>query len=177
MLRPGHEPAFDASREHLLSVGPAGMVSVAGGKLTTHRPIALDALRALPSEVRPRRLHPCPDLPGASPPDERALRSTLDAATARHLAELYGGEAGDLLGYAASFPEALERCIPRPGPLGADPPCRRRGVGGDCRRRDAAADDLAVRGLDAYSVREGSPPFWLRKVTVCYLRAEELQRD
>ena len=93
--------------------------------------------------------------PGASPPDERALRSTLDAATARHLAELYGGEAGDLLGYAASFPEALERVHPGPGPLGADPPCRRRGVGGDCRRRDAAADDLAVRGLDAYSVREG----------------------
>ena len=51
-------------------------------------------------------------LPGASPPDERALRSTLDAATARHLAELYGGEAGDLLGYAASFPEALERVHP-----------------------------------------------------------------
>ena len=157
VLRPGHEPAFDASREHLLSVGPAGMVSVAGGKLTTHRPIALDALRALPSEVRPRRLHPCLDpLPGASPPDERALRSTLDAATARHLAELYGGEAGDLLGYAASFPEALERVHPAGPDLwaqihhAADEEWAV--TAEDVTRRRTT---LAVRGLDAYSVREG----------------------
>jgi glycerol-3-phosphate dehydrogenase len=157
VLRPGHEPTFDASREHLLSVGPAGMVSVAGGKLTTHRPIALDALRALPSEVRPRRLHPCLDpLPGASPPDERALRSTLDAATARHLAELYGGEAGDLLGYAARFPEALERVHPAGPDLwaqihhAADEEWAV--TAEDVTRRRTT---LAVRGLDAESVREG----------------------
>jgi glycerol-3-phosphate dehydrogenase len=48
-----------ASREHLLSVGTGGMVSVAGGKLTLHRLIAADALAALPADVRPRpKAHP-----------------------------------------------------------------------------------------------------------------------
>ena len=113
VLRPGHEPAFDASREHLLSVGPAGMVSVAGGKLTTHRPIALDALRALPSEVRLRRLHPCLDpLPGASPPDERALRSTLDARNrATPGGALRRGSRGPSR-LRRELPEALERVHP-----------------------------------------------------------------
>ncbi len=86
------------------------MISVGGGKLTTHRLIALDALRGLPAGLRPRRLHPSPDpLPGFSPPDARALHARLDAATAKHLTELYGGEAGKLLRYAARFPDALEK--------------------------------------------------------------------
>lgn len=169
VLRPGHEPTFDASREHLLSVGPAGMVSVAGGKLTTHRLIALDALRALPAEVRPRRLHPFLDpLPGASPPDERTLRSTLDAASARHLTELYGGEAGDLLGYAARFPEALERVHPAGPDLwaqihhAADEEWAV-SVEDVTRRRTS----LAVRGLDAEDIRDG----------IAAILAGELRRD
>jgi glycerol-3-phosphate dehydrogenase len=57
VLPRGEEATLHASRDHLLSVGPGGMVSVAGGKLTTHRRIALDALRHLPDRVRPRRLY------------------------------------------------------------------------------------------------------------------------
>ena len=52
VLPRGRDATLDASRDHLLSVGPGGMVSVAGGKLTTHRRIALDALRHLPDKVR-----------------------------------------------------------------------------------------------------------------------------
>lgn len=48
----------DAPREHVLDVSDRGLVSVAGGKLTTHRPIALDALRHLPAAVRPRVKRP-----------------------------------------------------------------------------------------------------------------------
>ena len=65
-----------------------------------------------------------------------------------------------------------------PGSLGAGPPCRRRGVGGDPRRRDAAADDprcpRARRGKRSRRDRRHSGR---GKVTVCYLRAEELRRD
>ena len=49
----GQEAAPSASREHLVSVGSGGVVSVAGGKLTTHRQIALDALGHLPAGIRP----------------------------------------------------------------------------------------------------------------------------
>jgi glycerol-3-phosphate dehydrogenase len=157
VLRPGHGPTSDASREHLVVVGPAGMVSVAGGKLTTHRLIALDALRALPSGVRPRRLRPDLDpLPGSSPPDQRVLRSRLDAATARHLTELYGGEAAELLRYSDRFPDALERVHPAGPDLWAQ--VRHAAeeewamtVEDVARRRTT----LAIRGLDTGIARVG----------------------
>jgi glycerol-3-phosphate dehydrogenase len=157
VLRPGDGATFEASREHFVGVGPAGMVSVAGGKLTTHRPIALDALRALPPGVRPRKLQPSLDpLPGSSPPDERVLRARLDAATARHLAELYGGEAEALLDYAARLPDALERVHPGGPDLwaqvhhAADEEWAM-SVDDVVRRRTT----LAVRGLDTEIVRAG----------------------
>ncbi|MDQ3913257.1 MAG: FAD-dependent oxidoreductase, partial [Actinomycetota bacterium] len=109
----GDGRVYEASRGHVVRVGPAGMISVGGGKLTTHRLIALDALRALPGDLRPRKLRPSTDpLPGSSPPDARALLTLLDAPTAEHLMELYGGEAEKLLGYAARFPDALEKVHP-----------------------------------------------------------------
>ena len=113
VLRPGHEPTFDASREHLLSVGPAGMVSIAGGKLTTHRPIALDALRALPSEVRPRRLYPSLDpLPGASPPDEEWAVTAEDVTRRRTTLAVRGLDAESVSeGIAAVLAEGTLRSV------------------------------------------------------------------
>src|SRR3712207_4668502 len=89
------------------------MVSVAGGKLTTHRRIALDALRHLPDTVRPARLRLCDaPLPGAS----RVLASTLplrlDGATVDRLSDLYGTETNKLLALAEEVPDALERITP-----------------------------------------------------------------
>jgi len=113
VLPRGDGDTYGASREHFVRVGQAGMISVGGGKLTTHRLIALDALRRLPTTLRPRRLRPSPDpLPGSAPPDPRVLGTRLDAATAKHLTELYGGEAEDLLRYATRFPDALEKVHP-----------------------------------------------------------------
>jgi glycerol-3-phosphate dehydrogenase len=84
------------------------MVSVAGGKLTTHRRIALDALRHLPDRVRPRRLSLSDaPLPGASP--VRALYAGLDGSMVAHLLHLYGSETGKLLGYSKVKDNALER--------------------------------------------------------------------
>ncbi len=103
-----------APREHLLSVGPGGMVSVAGGKLTTHRQIALDALGHLPTEVRPRRLLLSDEpLPGASrAPRFRDLAARLDASCLDHLFHLYGREAENLLAYAGLYPNALDPITP-----------------------------------------------------------------
>ena len=56
----------DARRETVFSIGPAGMLSVAGGKLTTYRRIALAALDRVRGPLDLRRIdrHPFP-LPGA----------------------------------------------------------------------------------------------------------------
>ena len=102
-----------ASRDHLLSVGPGGMVSVAGGKLTTHRQIALDALRRLPSDVRPRRLSLSDaPLPGSSPICRRDFESRLDAPIMDHLIHLYGAESARLLEYSKVHHDALEQITP-----------------------------------------------------------------
>jgi glycerol-3-phosphate dehydrogenase len=113
VLPRGDGGTYEASREHIVRVGPAGMISVGGGKLTTHRLVALDALRALPAELRPRKLRPNSDpLPGALLPDARALHLRLDDATARHLMELYGGEAEKLFRYATRLPDAFKKVHP-----------------------------------------------------------------
>jgi glycerol-3-phosphate dehydrogenase len=114
VLSRGNGETYEAPREHVIRVGPRGMISVAGGKLTTHRVIALDALRRLPAQLRPTRLRLSAEpLPGSTPPDARALHARLDAGTAEHLIELYGGEAQNLLRYATQHPEALERVHPQ----------------------------------------------------------------
>ncbi|MEJ7816052.1 MAG: glycerol-3-phosphate dehydrogenase/oxidase [Rubrobacter sp.] len=113
VLPRGEGATLHASRDHLLSVGPGGMVSVAGGKLTTHRRIALDALRHLSDRVRPRglSLSDAP-LPGASPVRSRGLDSRLDGSTVDHLQLLYGSETGRLLEYSKENGNALEEITP-----------------------------------------------------------------
>jgi glycerol-3-phosphate dehydrogenase len=102
-----------APREHLLSVGPRGVVSIAGGKLTTHRRMAVEALRLLPVDVRPHRVTArTAPLPGSEPPlDGRALTAVVGAETAAHLRSLYGSEAPRLLDHAGAD-DAFERIHP-----------------------------------------------------------------
>ena len=113
VLPRGEEETLHASRDHLLSVGPGGMVSVAGGKLTTHRRIALDALRYLPDRVRPRRLSLSDaPLPGASPVRGRGPYSRLDSLTLAHLLHLYGSETSKLIEHSKLRDNALQRIVP-----------------------------------------------------------------
>ena len=113
VLPRGEEATLDASRDHLLSVGPGGIVSVAGGKLTTHRRIALDALRHLPDKVRPRRLSLSDvPLPGASPVRARGLYARLGGSTVDHLLHFYGSETGKLLEHSKGKVNAFERITP-----------------------------------------------------------------
>ena len=81
-----------AERKEVIRNGPAGMVSVAGGKLTTHRQIAMRVLRQVPAFGRAGR-HDEP-LPGAgqpgSPPED------VDPETWTHLVHLYGCAAAEV---------------------------------------------------------------------------------
>jgi glycerol-3-phosphate dehydrogenase len=91
----GNGATASARRETVIHRGSAGMLSVAGGKLTTYRRIALDALGDLRSELGLRRLGGPPlALPGAADPDDVALRLArrwpeLEPSVHRHLAHLY----------------------------------------------------------------------------------------
>ena len=92
-----------AHRETMLSAGPLGMVSVAGGKLTTYRRIALAVLHALRAELDLHRIDRRPrPLPGAADPDVaadalRRRHPELDPLLASHLAGTYGTLAEEVI--------------------------------------------------------------------------------
>src|SRR5438094_5600912 len=95
------------------------MVSVAGGKLTTYRRIALDALDQVGVRGLSKRPRP---LPGATGLDRIAWKQDLDARTRAHLLHLYGSPAPGLLAPAAEDPSLLEPLVPGPPDLRAHQP-------------------------------------------------------
>ncbi|GAC1613702.1 MAG: glycerol-3-phosphate dehydrogenase/oxidase [Candidatus Dormibacteraceae bacterium] len=104
----GEGRTSDATREHLVREGPWGMLSVAGGKLTTHRRIAHDVLRRLPG-YHGVKFGEEP-LPGAGPVLPRP--AAIPPNTWEHLVHLYGSEVDQVLAWAATDPGALEPIHP-----------------------------------------------------------------
>jgi glycerol-3-phosphate dehydrogenase len=101
----GNGSTTSARREVVFSTGPTGMVSVAGGKLTTYRRIALSALEH--AGVRKPDARPRP-LPGATGLDGVAWPDGLETATREHLLRLYGSLAAEVLAPAREDPALLE---------------------------------------------------------------------
>jgi glycerol-3-phosphate dehydrogenase len=109
VLPGGRGATVSAHRETVFSRGPAGMVSVAGGKLTTYRRIAVEALRQL--GVRNLDVRPRP-LPGATGLDRVAWPAELEPEARAHLLHLYGSLAEEVLAPAAEDPSLLEPLLP-----------------------------------------------------------------
>jgi glycerol-3-phosphate dehydrogenase len=114
-----------ARRETVFLPGPKGMLTIAGGKLTTYRRIALGALATLKSELGLHRLdrHPAP-LPGAADPHDAAQRIAhahpeLDPRVRLHLAHLYGALAEEVLAAAAEDPGLMRPVHPEAPEIGA----------------------------------------------------------
>ncbi|TMC69815.1 MAG: glycerol-3-phosphate dehydrogenase/oxidase [Chloroflexi bacterium] len=107
----GEGSTASAHREHLVSTGPHGMVSIAGGKLTTHRRIALDVLRRIPE----------PGLAGVRLVDDALPEAAggledfdgdIDPGVALHLAQIYGCDSFEVLGQRRRHANAMERIHP-----------------------------------------------------------------
>jgi glycerol-3-phosphate dehydrogenase len=97
----GHGGTASARREVTCSRGPLGMISVAGGKLTTYRLIAQSVLDALRSELDGgMRVEPFP-LPGAGEPPPL---TDVPPETARHLVRTYGALSAEVAAYGAFEP-------------------------------------------------------------------------
>ena len=136
-----------ARRETTITIGPRGMVTVAGGKLTTYRRIAGGVLDALRPQLGLQRLDDVPTpLPGAADPETVATalcreRPELDPAVANSLAHTYGSLAADVL---ALDPDPLVAQVryarEHEWAVHADDVLRRRTT-------------LALRGLDTPEIR------------------------
>ncbi len=111
LLRPGRSLApSDVSREHRIVESASGLLTIAGGKLTTYRVMGRDMADRVASRLheldgRPRPPRPPTDrlpLPGGETADleglaKAALERGASEATARHLVRHYGSESAAVL--------------------------------------------------------------------------------
>jgi glycerol-3-phosphate dehydrogenase len=159
VLPAGGASTIRARRETVVSRGRGGMVSVAGGKLTTWRLIGARTARlALAPLGHPVPRRPVP-LPGAAPLArvERSLAEAhreLPEDVRAHLARHYGTRAAEVLAPAGGDPALLDRIHP------GGPDIWAQVVYGRDREWAATVDDIlrgrttvALRGLDDERVR------------------------
>ena len=113
VLPAGTGESASARRETVFSRSPGGMLNVAGGKLTTYRRIALEALERLRPELGLRKVDTRPwPLPSATGLEAVPLPQAVEPEIQRHLLHLYGGLAHEVLGPSAEDPSLLERLHP-----------------------------------------------------------------
>ena len=111
VLPAGEGASAGARRETVFTVGRGGMLSVAGGKLTTYRRIALQTLASLRPELALHRLDTRPwPLPDAAP--GRSVAVDVPPAVRDHLHHLYGARAARVLALARDDPSLLEPLHP-----------------------------------------------------------------
>lgn len=124
-LRPlvaGGGRSADLSRRHVVGRSAEGVVHVVGGKLTTWRRMAADAVDAvLPFLGKQRRCRTA-RLPirGRDGWERIAARGLVDAPTAEHLAGRYGGEARTLMAMVDAAPNLAEALVPGLPYIGAE---------------------------------------------------------
>jgi len=111
LLRPdGHLAPSQVSREHRIIESASGLLTIAGGKLTTHRVMAQELVDRVAARLgaldgRPRAPHPPTHrlpLPGGETADldglaKAAVERGASETTARHLVGRYGSEAAAVL--------------------------------------------------------------------------------
>ncbi len=113
VLPAGKGEPVSARRETVITQGPGGMLSVAGGKLTTYRRIALGALERLRSDLGLHSLDTRPwPLPGVGDLGARTLPGELEPTVRDHLLHLYGASAPDVVARARDDPALLEPLHP-----------------------------------------------------------------
>jgi glycerol-3-phosphate dehydrogenase len=108
------EKTSDISRRHLVQRHPDGHVVVTGGKLTTYRRMAQDAIDALRADLGPCRTAALP-LIGAQP-----RRTPPPRGVPRRLVERFGSEATRVAAYAKARPDLLDPIAPGVPVLGVE---------------------------------------------------------
>lgn len=104
------------SRTHVIVESPSGLLTIAGGKLTTHRLMARQITDLVQKKLAEEfDIHPRSECRTKEPLDgaqvERVRVGGVDTAVAHHLAETYGSDATWVLAYAEENPGLGERIV------------------------------------------------------------------
>jgi glycerol-3-phosphate dehydrogenase len=157
LLRGDQSKPSGVSREHAVVEGPAGMLTIAGGKLTTYRVMAQDTVDRVLQQLDERghrvQVRPAPTesdpLPGGETAEfgpflRAALELGLSADTAEHLVRHFGTETAGIINLAATHRELQRRLHPRHPAIEAE-------VVHAARRELAQrVDDVLVRRIHLY---------------------------
>jgi glycerol-3-phosphate dehydrogenase len=172
VLPAGQGESVSARRETVFTRSPGDMLNVAGGKLTTYRRIALEALDRVRGELGLHRLDRRPwPLPGAVARPRTTRSPDVPPETRTYLAQIYGSHARDVLALGDQDPSLLERLHPDGPDIAAQVRYARthewaRDAGDVLRRRTTCfyrglADDATTRRvnqlLETRLEREGTP--------------------
>ncbi|GAA2781371.1 glycerol-3-phosphate dehydrogenase [Saccharopolyspora taberi] len=124
------EESSKLSREHAVARVAPGLVAIAGGKYTTYRVMAADAVDAISNDVSGRIAESITDkvpLLGAdgyhalvNQADQIAAKHGLHPYRIRHLLDRYGSEIHEVLGTAENSPELLKPVPAAPNYLQAE---------------------------------------------------------
>ncbi|WP_433593297.1 glycerol-3-phosphate dehydrogenase/oxidase [Nocardia sp. CA-145437] len=118
LLRTGDDSTADISREHAVLTSPTGVITVVGGKLTTYRKMAEDAVDAAVGHARlsagPCRTRALPLVGAVS----GAERDAIEAPP--RLVERYGSEAAAVLELARRHPTLATEVAPGMDVTGAE---------------------------------------------------------
>ncbi len=136
LVEADRDRAADLSREHAVVESPRGLVSAIGGKLTTYRQMAEDAVDRLARRdgagpCRTRSL-PLAGAEGLTRAEQVLAASPLPEQQRRHLLRSYGSASTQILALAASEPSLLR-------PLADDVPVLAGEVVYACRQEMAVA--------------------------------------
>jgi len=119
------EAAYQASRDHHIVESETGLVSIAGGKLTTYRRMAEDLVDVVSKKLEKEfgvkaegcETHDCPLAETTFDLDQEVVKLTkeapyLDRDVATHLAVAYGPASPEILALAQSDGEMKARLVP-----------------------------------------------------------------
>lgn len=125
LIEDGALGAGAVSREHIVIDGPGGMVTVAGGKLTTYRLMAAQVVDHVVKRLNAEAMGTWPPdagtdrepLPGGESAGLGSIRtqgldSGIDVATVEHLLRHYGTEAAGIFNLMRSEPGLADRLQP-----------------------------------------------------------------
>jgi glycerol-3-phosphate dehydrogenase len=128
LLAANAQSPSETSREHEISRGPDGVLIIAGGKLTTNRRMAEEAVNRVSEELRAtgleRPLDDCStatrSLPGGGPPPAALGAHEFGSDVAARIAGAYGARAGELLAIVSETPALAARLDPELGFIWAE---------------------------------------------------------
>lgn len=113
LIQQGNRSTYDLSRQHKIFESPSGLITIAGGKLTTYRKMACDVVDLVLKKLSGKGKCTTHRITlGSMPYEDRKWQPELDPKTLAHLQQAYGEDLTGVLEMVRSDPALGRKIIP-----------------------------------------------------------------